>query len=169
VPSNGYVSEETGGADDDPFAGWWVGSDDNWHPPDEAFDPDRPTGTHPVRRVVVVILAIALIAATSAGVWEGATSSTSTPDGPSLAQLTTQVKLAVTGTGANEFGVTGVSIVQCHLPSPWTARDTFTCKVYGTSQKLLGRYDATVQSTTSSGEWRWTGIWEPIDRPSATD
>lgn len=122
-----------------------------------------------MRRVAVVMLAIALIGATSAGVWEGASSSTSTPDGPSLDQITNQVKVAVTGTSTNEFAVAGVSSVQCHLPSAWDAGETFRCEVYGSSQKLLGHYDATVQSTTSSSEWGWKGVWEPIQRPSVTD
>jgi hypothetical protein len=166
VSSNGYLSEETDGADDDPFAGWWVGSDDNWHPPDEPFDPYRPRKNHPIRRVAIVILAVALVGATSAGLWEGASSSTATPDGPSLAQITTQVQENVTGTGANEFGVTGVSSVRCHLPSSWEAGKTLTCDVLGPSQVVLGRYIGTVQPTTSSGAWRWEGEWKPSHRYS---
>jgi len=122
-----------------------------------------------MRRVAIVVLAVALVAATSAGVWEGANSSSSTPDGPPLGQLTTQVQRAVTGTGADEFGVGGVTSVQCRLPSSWDAGKTFTCEVYGTSQSLIGRYAATVESTSTSGEWQWKGVWEPVRRPSVTD
>ncbi len=146
-----------------------MGWDDNWHPPDEAFDPDRPIRIHHIRRVVVVILAIALIGATSAGVWEGTSSSTSTPDGPSVTLMTTEVQRVLTGTGADEFGVAGVSSVQCHLPSSWAAGKTFTCEVFGSSKNVIGHYDATVESTTSSGDWQWKGVWEPIRHPSVTD
>lgn len=165
MTSNEYTSGE---ADADPYIGWWVGSDGNWHPPDESFDPEHPKRRHPIRRVAVVILAIALIVATSVGAWEGASSS-SAYGGPSLAQLSTQVRLAVTGTGSDQFGVAGVSSVQCHLPGSWNVGDRFSCEVYGTSQSLVGHYDGVVAATSSSGEWRWDGAWKPIHRPLATD
>jgi hypothetical protein len=156
------------GPEDDPYLGWWVGSDGNWHPPDESFDPDRPKKRHPIRRMAVVVLAIALIAATSVGAWEGASSSSS-PGGPSLAQLTAQVRLVVTGTGTDELGVADVSNVHCGLPSSWNVGMTFRCEVYGTSRELVGHYDGVVVSASSSGEWRWNGVWKPIHRPLTTD
>jgi hypothetical protein len=114
-----------------------------------------------MRRVAVVILAIALVGATSAGVWERTNSATSTPVVPALAQITAQVKQAVTGTGPNEFGVSGVSSVVCHLPSSWEAGNAFRCDVYGPSRNVIGRFDGTVESSSSSGEWQWKGVWEP--------
>jgi hypothetical protein len=113
--------------------------------------------------VLIVVLAIALIGATSAGVWGGVISPPSPSSaGPSLAILDAQVKLAVAGTGSNDSGVAGVARVVCDPPASWSAGQTFTCDVYGSAQKKLGEYDAEVESTTSSGEWRWTGVWNPI-------
>jgi hypothetical protein len=169
VTSNDDLFGEADGAGDDPYLGWWVGSDDNWHPPDEAFDSDIPKRTHPVRRMAVVILAIALVGATSVGVWEGASPPTSTTSGPTLEQLTAQVQQEVTGTGPNAFGVVGVSSVVCHLPSSWRAGSPFRCEVDGSSMKELGYFDGTVDSTTVPGQWRWNGVWRPSHSPSVTD
>ena len=54
--------------------GWWVGSDGYWHPPDEEFDADVPKRNHPARRVAVVLLAVALVGATTVGAWLGGSS-----------------------------------------------------------------------------------------------
>jgi hypothetical protein len=165
VTSNQYRSDEAGA---DLYVGWWVGSDGNWHPPDEPFEPDRPERRHPIRRMAVVILAIALLAATSVGAWEGASSSSSY-GGPSPAQLNAQVRSALTGTGADHLGIAGVSNVQCHPPSSWNAGNRFNCEIYGTSQSLVGHYDGTVVATSFAGEWRWDGVWKPIHRSLITD
>ncbi len=163
VTANGFSSEHTGDLPNDPFGpGWWVGSDGNWHSPDERFDPEVPNRNHPVRRVVVVLLALALIGATSAGVWGGVFSQqASSSSGPPLASLDTQVELAVSGPGTSGFGVTGVVSAVCHPPTSWSAGRTFSCDVYGSAKRKLGEYDATVKPTTSSGQWRWTGVWKP--------
>lgn len=170
VTSNGYSSGDTGAMNGDRHdPGWWVGSDGNWHSPDEDFDSDVPKKDHPIRRVAIVILAVAVVGATTFGVWLGG-SQTSGPStaGPPLAEITSQVRQAVTGTGANQFGVAGVSSVVCSPPSSWNPGDTFKCHLYASSQRELGVYDGTVQSTTSSGEWRWNGVWKPNHRSSST-
>src|ERR1039457_1823937 len=91
--------------------GWWVGSDGNWHSPDENFDADSPKKNHPIRRVAIVLLAVVVVGATTFGVWLGGSSQTtsSSPSTPSLAEITSQVNQAVTGSGANEFRVAGVA------------------------------------------------------------
>jgi len=86
---------------------------------------------------------------------------TSPSAGPSLAQLTYQVQLAVTGSGSGESELSGVASVTCHSPSSWSSGQTFTCDVFGPSRKELGQYQGTVRPTTSSGEWRWVGAWKP--------
>jgi hypothetical protein len=160
VTSNGYDADELNEADDDPFvAGWWVGSDGNWHTPEERFDPDVPKRNHPFRRVAIVMLAIALIGATSAGVWGGVSSPP--PSGPSVSGLDVQVQRAVTGSGSTGLGVSGVVKAVCHPPASWSAGQTFKCDVFGSAQKVLGQYEGTVQPTTSSGEWQWRGVWNP--------
>lgn len=170
MTSNGFQSDGEDEVLDSPFApGWWLGSDGNWRTLDERFDPPAPKRNHPVRRLLIVILAIVLIGATSAGVWGGATSQpTQSFAGPSLSSLNTQVQLAVAGNGRNGFGVTGVVRVVCDPPAAWRVGHTFTCYVYGSAQKKLGVYNAKVESTMSSGEWRWTGVWNPNRRHDST-
>lgn len=169
VTSNGYDADELNEAGEDPFvAGWWVGSDGNWHTPDEPFDSDVPKRNHPVRRLAIVVLAIALIGATSAGVWGGVISQPPS-SGPSVSSLDAQVEQAVTGTGSTGLGVTGAARAVCHPPASWSAGQTFKCDVYGSAQKVLGEYEGTVQPTTSSGEWRWRGVWSPAHRVAAID
>jgi len=167
VGANDYLSEDTGGRDDDPYVGWWVGSDDNWHPPQEAFGSEIPGTVHPIRRVAVVILAIALVGATSVGVWEGASSSSD--PGPSPTQLAAQVRQIVTGTDAGELGIAGVSGVQCSPPDEWSVGSSFSCKIDGSSHEVIGHYEGTVESPTSSGQWRWNGVWKPNHTPSVID
>ena len=117
---------------------------------------------HPLRRVVVVLLALAIVAATAVSVFAGSSPQTSST-GPSLAQLTYQVQQAVTGSGGGQSGVKGVTSVKCHPPNTWSSGETFRCEVFGPSQTELGQYHGTVQPTTSSGEWRWEGAWRPSD------
>jgi hypothetical protein len=169
VTSNGHDADELNEAGDEPFApGWWVGSDGNWHTPDEHFDSDVPKRNHPVRRVAMVVLAIALIGATSAGVWGGVISQPPS-SGPSASSLDVQVQQAVAGRGSTGLGGTGVVRAVCHPPASWSAGQRFKCDVYGSAQKVLGEYEGTVQPTTSSGEWQWRGIWRPTHRVSAID
>jgi hypothetical protein len=168
VTSNGYEGDELNEAGDDPFGpGWWVGSDGNWHTPDERFASDVPKRDHPVRRVAIVVLAIALIGATSAGVWGGVVSQ-SPSSGPSVSSLDVQVQRAVTGSGSAAHAAPGVVRAVCHPPASWSAGQTFKCDVYGSSQTKLGQYLGTVQPTSSSGEWRWEGTWKPTHQYSIT-
>ena len=168
MTSNGYGSDEPNEAGDDPFSlGWWVGSDGNWHTPDEPFDLDVPKRSHPVRRVAIVVLAVALIGATSAGVWGGAVSHPPS-SGPSVSSLDAQVQLAVARAGGTGHAVTGVLRAVCHPPASWSSGETFTCDVFGSSETKLGQYLGTVQPTGSAGAWRWEGSWKPTHRYSIT-
>lgn len=162
VTSNGYDPEELDDdLGDDPFVvGWWVGPDGNWHPPDEPFDAGTAKEPHPLRRVVVVLLAVAIVVATTVSVLAGVGPPTSST-GPSLAQLSNQVQQTVTGSGVGQPVVRGVTSVKCHLPRTWSSGETFTCKVFGPSRMELGQYRGTVEPTTTSGEWRWEGIFKP--------
>ena len=166
VTSSGYDPEGLDNLDDDPFAvGWWVGPDGNWHPPDEPFGGRTTRKPRPLRRVVVVLLAVAIVVATTVSVLAGGSTGTSS-SGPSLAELTSQVQRIVTGSDRGQFKVGGVSSVKCHPPSSWNAGRTFTCNVFGSSHTKLGQYMGTVQPTTSSGEWRWEGVWRPSHESS---
>jgi hypothetical protein len=124
-----------------------------------------------MRRVVIVLLAVAVVGATTVGAWLGGGSSTtgSGSGGPSLAALNSQVDQVVTGTGADQFGVTGVFGVVCQPPHSWIPGATFECSVYASSERKIGVYDGTVVPTTSPGEWRWRGTWYPVLRPSAVE
>jgi len=157
--------------DDSPGPGWWVGSDGAWHAPEEDFGADVPRRSHPVRRVAVVLLAVAVVGATTIGAWLGGSSQVTTPvsGGPTLTALTSQVQQAVTRPGADGFGVPGVTDVVCVPPASWVAGATFVCSVYASSPRKIGVYAGTVESTESAGEWRWTGTWYPIQRPSAVE
>jgi hypothetical protein len=161
VTSDGSDPGQLSGAGDDPFvAGWWVGADGYWHPPDEPFGSEGRRPPHRLRRMVVVGLAVVVVLATSVGVW-GGLSSTSTSSGPSLDELTLQVQRAISGSGAGAFGIRGVTDVKCDPPTSWSAGRTFTCDVFGSARMKLGRYHGTVQPDSSSGQWRWEGTWTP--------
>jgi hypothetical protein len=160
VASNGNDSEELDDWDDTPFVGWWVGDDGNWHPPDEPFRSQRAVRSRRLRRVVMIVLSLAVIAATSVSVWGGALTSPATA-GPSLSELTAQVRQTVTGDIDGESSVARVAGVTCDAPSSWTSGETFTCRVTDSSGGSLGEYDATVLPTASSGGWRWEGVWKP--------
>lgn len=148
--------------------GWWVGSDGSWHPPEEDFGADVPTRNHPARRVAVVILAVAVVGATTVGAWLGAGSGTTGPAsaGPPLGELDAQVEQVLVGTGADQFDVTGVTGVVCGPATAWTPGHTFQCSVYASGQRKIGVYDGTVEPSPSSGGWRWSGTWYPILRHS---
>lgn len=118
-----------------------------------------------------MLLAVIVVGATTVGAWLGDRSQTVSPAsaGPSLAELTAQVKKAVTGTAANEFGVADVTTVVCGRPNSWNPGVRFRCQVYGPSHQELGVYDGTVGPTTSAGYWQWNGSWNPSHRSSSTD
>ncbi len=162
---------DLGGMDDEhPGLGWWVGSDGAWHAPEEDFHRDVPRRNHPVRRVFVVVLAVALVGATTVGAWLGITSpTTTTPDGPSLSALNAEVEQILTGTGADQFGISRVSDVSCNQVASWSPGSTFECSVYAAPRRQIGVYRGTVLATTSSGAWRWTGTWYPVFRPSGSE
>ncbi len=153
--------------DERPEPGWWVGSDGLWHSPDEDFTADVPKRAHPVRRVAVVLLAVAIVVATAVSSWLGVGSSTGS-QGPSLATLDTRVEQIVTGVGAGGFGVSGVTDVVCGPAIAWRPGARFECSVYAAPQRRIGVYDGTVEPSTTAGEWTWKGMWYPILRPSGT-
>ncbi len=168
TPDPDPVEPDSVEPDDDPFGpGWWVGSDGYWHPPDERFGDDTPDRSHPLRRVAVVVLVLAVIGATSVGVWAGAGGpSTPTPNqGPPVSELTTRVQQSLGG--VNGLGVSHITGVSCHQPASWTAGRTFTCEVYASPHQLVGRYRGTVLPS-SSGAWNWRGTWSP-DRPAVVN
>lgn len=156
--------------DDQPGLGWWVGSDGAWHPPEEDFKLDVPRRNHPVRRVAVVLLAAALVGATTVGAWLEITSpSTVTAAGPSSTALDAEVEQILTGTGADQFGISGVRAVVCSRVVTWSPGSTFECSVYAAPRRKIGIYRGTVSATTSTGAWRWTGAWYPVFRSSNAD
>lgn len=166
VTSDGYDS----GDPDDPFVdGWWVGADGNWHTPQEPFTTRGPNKPRRLRRFVVVLLAVAIVAATTVSVLAGSGSLTSTPSsGPSLAELTSQAQQAVSGSGSGDLKIEGVTRVTCHSPSSWSVGAMFSCDVFGSGHEKVGQYDGTVEPNTPSGEWRWEGRWRPSHPYSVT-
>ncbi len=159
IPSQAmdYMSDDLRGP------GWWVGSDGNWHAPEEDFDADVPTRNHPARRLAVVLLAVAVVGATTVGAWLGSGSGGGpVSTGPPLGGLEAQVEQVVSGAGAHEFGVAGVTDVVCDPVSAWRPGATFQCSVYASSQRKLGVYDGTVESAPATQGWRWRGAWYPV-------
>lgn len=150
---------------DDPFAtGWWVGADGNWHTPQEPFTTRGPDKPRRLRRVVVVLLALAIVAATTVSVLAGSGSLTATPSGPSSAELASQVQRAV----SDDLRIEGVTGVRCQAPNSWSVGETFTCDVFGSTHGKVGQYVGTVQPTSPSGEWQWRGRWMPSHPYSVT-
>ena len=169
VTFDGHEQDELIDSEDDPFAtGWWVGADDNWHPPDEPFSAGGASRPRGFRRVVIAILAVAIAAATTLSVLGGSGPfSSAAPSGPSLTELTSQVQQLVVGTGNDQLHLGDVSSVTCHPPGSWSSGQTFTCEVLGSTQTKIGEYVGTVAATTSNGEWHWRGTWRPT-HPSTT-
>jgi hypothetical protein len=156
--------------DDQPGIGWWVGSDGAWHGPDENFDDDVPRRKHPLRRVAVVILAVALVGATTVGAWLGfASTSPGSTGGPSPSALDAEVEQILSGTGPNQFGISGVRDVVCAPVVTWSPGSTFECSVYAAQQRKIGVYRGVVAASTSAGGWSWTGTWYPVLRPGDAD
>jgi hypothetical protein len=163
--NDGPGSEELGDEGGNLFAGWWVGADDNWHPPEEPFVARHATGSRRLRQIVVIIVALMIVAVTSVSVWGGSFTTPST-SGPSTSDLSVQVRHALTsGTGGKAL-VGGVTDVKCQSPGSWTSGEHFTCDVFGSSGNLLGRYEGTVQTAGPTGGWRWTGLWVPKHQSS---
>jgi hypothetical protein len=118
----------------------------------------------------------ALVALVSFGVMAGACGSSPTSSGggssttttaaasagraPSLGTLTAAVQAQLTGTGANDFSVTGLNKLTCTLPATWTDAAPFTCLAYDFAGDEIGVYDATVQPA-SKGTPQWNGTWSP--------
>ncbi len=165
LPSELSVVDSYLPEDEDGSNAW----DDDNQEEDEGYDPDEDEGAGYnapkskglkyalIALVVAVVIGGAIVAVVSR---RSSPSTNPTPaGGPSLSQLTSQVKQQVTGTASNDFDVTGVASVVCNPPNSWNPSSTFTCYVYDSSQTEIGEYDGTVEPTTSSGEWRWNADW----------
>jgi hypothetical protein len=88
------------------------------------------------------------------------TSGASAGTAPTLTNLTSSVQAQITGTGANDFNVTGLSKLTCDPPAAWKVGATFKCLAYDFAQDEIGEYNATVQSESGGGP-QWTGQWIP--------
>jgi hypothetical protein len=88
------------------------------------------------------------------------TSGASAGSAPTLTDLRASVQAQLTGTGANDFSVTGLSKLTCDPPPDWKVGATFKCLAYDFAQDEIGEYDATVQPE-SGGEPQWNGQWSP--------
>jgi hypothetical protein len=168
VTPDGDGLDELADSGDDPFAtGWWVGADDNWHPPDEPFGTAHSVRPHLFRRIVIAAVAVAIALVTTLSVLvTGGAVSTPAATSPSASELASQVRQIVNQPGNR--GLQGVADVQCHLPGSWSSGATFTCDVFGPSQARIGAYVGTVEPTTSDGTFRWNGAWKPLHRSTLT-
>jgi hypothetical protein len=116
--------------------------------------------------VSLLLCGVAASACGSSSASPGAGSSTTTtaaaPAGsaPTLSTLTASVQAQLTGTGANDFSVTGMSKLTCTLPAKWADAATFQCQAYDFADDLMGEYDGTVQPA-SKGIPQWDGSWSP--------
>ncbi len=88
------------------------------------------------------------------------TSGASAGSAPTLTSLTASVHAQLTGTGANDFSVTGMSKLTCDPPPTWRVGATFKCLAYDFAQDEIGEYDATVLPE-SGGNPQWNGQWSP--------
>lgn len=79
---------------------------------------------------------------------------------PTLSTLTAQVQAQITGTGANDFAVTGLNKLTCDPPAVWHVNATFKCFAYDFAEDEMGEYDATVQPE-AGGAPQWNGLWSP--------
>jgi len=121
---------------------------------------------------MLVALVFAGAAVTSCGsgtappVGVGTSPTTSAPSrgtagtAPALAALTTSVQTQLTGTGPNDFSVTGLTELTCRPPAVWTVGATFKCSAYDFAKDKIGEYDGTVQPE-SGGQPQWNGQWIP--------
>jgi hypothetical protein len=97
---------------------------------------------------------------TAAAGGSSTTSAASAGSAPSLSALTSSVQAQITGTGANDFSVTGLSKLTCDPPAIWKAGVTFKCFAFDFANDEMGEYDATVQPE-SGGSPQWNGLWSP--------
>jgi hypothetical protein len=88
------------------------------------------------------------------------TSGASAGSAPTLTSLTASVHAQLTGTGADDFSVTGLSKLTCDPPPAWKVGAKFKCLAYDFAQDEIGEYDATVQAE-SGGYPQWNGQWSP--------
>ncbi len=88
------------------------------------------------------------------------TSGASAGKAPALTTLSASVQAQITGTGTNDFAVTGLSKLTCDPPAVWKVGATFKCFAYDFAQDEIGEYDATVRPE-SGGSPQWTGLWSP--------
>lgn len=126
-------------------------------------------------RAVSTVLVLLLIGVITSACGSGSTASTGTTAGassastvsdapagtaPSLTTLTSSVQAQITGTGANDFSVTGLSKLTCDPPTTWKVGATFKCFAFDFANDEMGEYDATVQPE-SGGNPQWDGLWSP--------
>ncbi len=116
--------------------------------------------------VVLALMSVTASACSSSPASSPSTSTTSTaptrPSGPAptLSALTSAVQAQITGNGANDFNVNGVSKLVCDPPADWKVGATFTCSAFDFADDDIGEYVATVESE-SGGLPQWTGTWSP--------
>jgi hypothetical protein len=94
-----------------------------------------------------------------------AVAKSSTPQGPPLSELTANVQSQITGSGPDNFGVSGVSNVVCNPPSSWSSGNTFSCFAYNSSDQEVGEYDATIEPNGANGSYQWNARWLPAAIP----
>jgi hypothetical protein len=70
------------------------------------------------------------------------------------------VKSQITGTGSDNFNVSGVAQVVCNPPSNWQPAATFTCYAYDSGGTEIGEYDGTVEPSTGT-QYQWNAEWNP--------
>jgi hypothetical protein len=124
------------------------------------------------RRMIGTLFAVMLVGVVASACGSSGASSTATTTGssttqpakpqaaPPLSQLTASVQAQISGTGASDFSVSGVSKVTCTLPAVWQTGATFKCFAYDFAQDEMGEYDGTVQAP-SGGTAQWDGLWSP--------
>jgi hypothetical protein len=108
--------------------------------------------------MVALIVVLLVIGAT---VSNTNSSNAAIANGPSLSDLTANVKAHIVGTGTGNFDVTGVASVVCNPPDSWRPGATFTCYAYDNTQNEIGEYDGTVEPDSSSGNYQWNASWNP--------
>jgi hypothetical protein len=139
-------------------------------PSNAAFDEPEVTMrlSRSVAGTLVSLLLCGVVASAcgSSSASPGAGSSTTTTpavsagNAPTLSTLTASVQAQLTGTGANDFSVTGMNNLTCTLPAKWVDSATFECRAYDFADDLMGEYDGTVQPA-SKGIPQWDGLWSP--------
>jgi hypothetical protein len=70
------------------------------------------------------------------------------------------VQAQLTGTGSNDFSVTGLTRLACAPPAVWKVGATFKCIAYDFAKDEMGEYDGTVQAEAGAKP-QWNGQWIP--------